>query len=77
MAVEDRAKELNTLAEKIQGMFSTFRSQFKSISNKTKEDNKKYCREEEKRCKIKSASSSFGKSIGNIKSKVLSDLVQY
>ena len=30
MAVEDRAKELNSVAEKIQGMFSTFRSQFKS-----------------------------------------------
>ena len=30
MAVEDRAKELNSLAEKIQGSFTNFRSQFKS-----------------------------------------------
>ena len=31
MAVEDRAKELNTLAEKIQGAFTNFRTQFKII----------------------------------------------
>ena len=33
MAVEERAKELNSLAEKIQGSFTNFCSQFKSISN--------------------------------------------
>ena len=36
MAVEDRAKELNTLAEKIQGAFTNFRTQFKTISSKRK-----------------------------------------
>ena len=36
MAVEDRAKELNSLAEKIRGSFTRFNSQLKSISDKRK-----------------------------------------
>ena len=72
MAVEDRAKELNSVAEKIQGMFSTFRSQFKSISNKRKRIRRNIAEKKKRDAKLKSASSSFGKSIGNIKSKVLS-----
>ena len=72
MAVEDRAKELNSVAEKIQGMFSTFRSQFKSISNKRKRIRRNIAEKKKRDAKLRSASSSFGKSIGNIKSKVLS-----
>ena len=72
MAVEDRAKELNSVAEKIQGTFSTFRSQFKSISNKRKRIRRNIAERKKRDAKLRSASSSFGKSIGNIKSKVLS-----
>ena len=72
MAVEDRAKELNLLAEKIQGSFVNFRSQFKIISNKRKRIIKNVAERKKRNTKLRSASSSFGKSIGNIKSKVLS-----
>ena len=72
MAVEDRAKELNSLAEKIQGTFANFRSQFKTISNKRKRIIKNVAERKKRNAKLRSASSSFGKSIGNIKSKVLS-----
>ena len=72
MAVEDRAKELNSLAEKIQGSFANFRSQFKTISNKRKRIIKNVAERKKRNVKLRSASSSFGKSIGNIKSKVLS-----
>ena len=72
MAVEDRAKELNSLAEKIQGSFANFRSQFKTISNKRKRIIKNVAERKKRNAKLRSASSSFGKSIGNIKSKVLS-----
>ena len=72
MAVEDRAKELNLLAEKIQGSFTNFRSQFKSISNKRKRIRRNVAEKKKRDAKLKSSSSSFGKSIGNIKSKVLS-----
>ena len=72
MAVEDRAKELNSLAEKIQGTFANFRSQFKTISNKRKRIRRNVAERKKRDAKLKSSSSSFGKSIGNIKSKVLS-----
>ena len=72
MAVEDRAKELNSLAEKIQGSFTNFRAQFKSISNKRKRIRRNITERKKRDAKLKSSSSSFGKSIGNIKSKVLS-----
>ena len=72
MAVEDRAKELNSLAEKIQGSFANFRSQFKTISNKRKRIRRNVAERKKRNVKLKSSSSSFGKSIGNIKSKVLS-----
>ena len=72
MAVEDRAKELNSLAEKIQGAFANFRSQFKTISNKRKRIRRNVAERKKRNVKLRSASSSFGKSIGNIKSKVLS-----
>ena len=72
MAGEDRAKELNSLAEKIQGTFANFRSQFKTISNKRKRIRRNVAERKKRNVKLRSASSSFGKSIGNIKSKVLS-----
>ena len=72
MAVEDRAKELNSLAEKIQGTFANFRSQFKTISNKRKRIRRNVAERKKRDSKLRSSSSSFGKSIGNIKSKVLS-----
>jgi len=72
MAVEDRAKELNTLAEKIQGAFTKFRSQFKTISSKRKRIRRNVAERKKRDSKLRSSSSSFGKSIGNIKSKVLS-----
>ena len=72
MAVEDRAKELNSLAEKIQGSFANFRSQFKTISNKRKRIRRNVAERKKRNVKLRSSSSSFGKSIGNIKSKVLS-----
>ena len=72
MAVEERAKELNSLAEKIQGSFTNFRSQFKSISNKRKRIRRNVAERKKRDAKLKSSSSSSGKSIGNIKSKVLS-----
>ena len=72
MAVEDRAKELNSLAEKIQGSFANFRSQFKTISSKRKRIRRNVAERKKRNVKLRSASSSFGKSIGNIKSKVLS-----
>ena len=72
MAVEDRAKELNSLAEKILGTFANFRSQFKTISNKRKRIRRNVAERKKRNVKLRSASSSFGKSIGNIKSKVLS-----
>ena len=72
MAVEDRAKELNSLAEKIQGSFANFRSQFKTISNKRKRIRRTVAERKKRNVKLSSSSSSFGKSLGNIKSKVLS-----
>ena len=72
MAVEDRAKELNTLAEKIRGAFTNFRTQFKTISSKRKRIRRNVAERKKRNVKLRSASSSFGKSIGNIKSKVLS-----
>ena len=72
MAVEDRAKELNTLAEKIQGAFTNFRTQFKTISSKRKRIRRNVAERKKRDSKLRSSSSSFGKSIGNIKSKVLS-----
>ena len=72
MAVEDRAKELNTLAEKIQDAFTNFRTQFKTISSKRKRIRRNVAERKKRDSKLRSSSSSFGKSIGNIKSKVLS-----
>ena len=71
MAVEDRAKELNSLAEKIRGSFTRFNSQLKSISDKRKRISRNVAERKERRAKLKTTTSSFGKSIGNITSNVL------
>ena len=71
MAVEDRAKELNSLAEKIRGSFTRFNSQLKSISDKRKRMSRNVAERKERRSKLKATTSSFGKSIGNITSNVL------
>ena len=71
MAVEDRAKELNSLAEKIRGSFTRFNSQLKSISDKRKRMSRNVAERKERRAKLKATTSSFGKSIGNITSNVL------
>ena len=71
MAVEDRAKELNSLAEKIRGSFNKFNSQLKSISDKRKRMSRNVAERKKRRAKLKATTSSFGKSIGNITSNVL------
>ena len=71
MAVEDRAKELNSLAEKIRGSFTRFNSQLKSISDKRKRISRNVTERKERRAKLKANTSSFGKSLGNITSNVL------
>ncbi len=71
MAVEDRAKELNSLAEKIRGSFTRFNSQLKSISDKRKRISRNVAERKERRAKLKASASSFGRSIGSITSNVL------
>jgi len=72
MSVEDRAKELNSLAEKIRGSFTNFNSQFKSISNKRIRLKRNIAERKERNAKLKASSSSFGKSVDSVKSKVVS-----
>lgn len=72
MSVEDRAKELNSLAEKIRGSFTNFNSQFKSISNKRIRLKRNIVERKERNAKLKASSSSFGKSVDSVKSKVVS-----
>ena len=72
MSVEERAAELNSLAEKIKGSFIRFNSQFKSISSKRIRLKRNIEERKERDVKIKASSSSFGKSVDNVKSKVLS-----
>ena len=72
MSVEDRAKELNNLAERIKGSFTNFNSQFKKLSQKTNRIQRNVAERKERSAKLKSTSSSFGRSVDNVKSKVLS-----
>ena len=72
MSVEDRAKELNNLAERIKGSFTNFNSQFKKLSEKTNRIQRNVAERKERSAKLKSTSSSFGRSVDNVKSKVLS-----
>jgi len=69
MSVEERARELNFLAEKIRGSFTNFNSQFKKISNKRKSIRKRILEGKERNVKMKSSSSTFGKTIKNVSSK--------
>tara|TARA_B100000902_G_scaffold308880_1_gene298169 strand:+ start:1349 stop:2230 length:882 start_codon:yes stop_codon:yes gene_type:complete len=71
MSVEDRAKELNSLSDKIRSSFTNFNSQFKSISDKRKRLARNIAERKERRSKLKSSTSSFGRSIGKISSNVL------
>jgi len=72
MSVEDRAKELNNLAERIKSSFTNFNSQFKKLSQKTTRIQRNVTERKERSAKLKSTSSSFGRSVDNVKSKVLS-----
>ena len=72
MSVEDRAKELNNLAERIKGSFTNFNSEFKKLSQKTTRIQRNVTERKERSAKLKSTSSSFGRSVDNVKSKVLS-----
>ena len=72
MSVEDRAKELNNLAQRIKGSFTNFNSQFKKLSQKTTRIQRNVAERKERSAKLKSTSSSFGRSVDNVKSKVLS-----
>ena len=72
MSVEDRAKELNNLAERIKSSFTNFNSQFKKLSQKTTRIQRNVAERKERSAKLKSTSSSFGRSVDNVKSKVLS-----
>jgi len=71
MSVEDRAKQLNSLADKIRNSFTNFNSQLKSISDKRKRLARNIAERKERRSKLKSSTSSFGRSIGKISSNVL------
>ena len=70
MSVEDRAKELNNLAERIKGSFTNFNSEFKKLSQKTTRIQRNVTERKERSAKLKSTSSSFGRSVDNVKSKV-------
>ena len=72
MSVEDRAKELNNLAERIKSSFTNFNSQFKKLSQKTNRIKRNVAERKDRSAKLKSTSSSFGRSVDNVKSKVLS-----
>ena len=72
MSVEERVVELNSLAEKIKGSFVRFNSQFKLISSKRIRLKRNIEERKQRDVKIKASSSSFGKSVDNVKSKVLS-----
>ena len=71
MSVEDRAKELNNLAQRIKGSFTNFNSQFKKLSQKTTRIQRNVAERKERRAKLKASASSFGRSVGSITSNVL------
>ena len=70
MSVEDKAKELNFLAEKIRGSFRRFNFQFKIISKKRNSLQRSIAETKKRKLKLKTSSSSFGKTVNNISSKV-------
>ncbi len=70
MSVEDRAQELNYLAEKIRGSFKNFNSQFKKLSEKTNRIKKNTLENKKRKSKLKTSSSSFGRTVKNVSTKV-------
>ena len=71
MSVEDKAKELNFLAEKIRGSFRRFNFQFKIISKKRNSLQRSIAETRKRKSKLKTSSSSFGKTVNNISSKAI------
>ena len=71
MSVEDKAKELNFLAEKIRGSFRRFNFQFKIISKKRNSIQRNIAETKKRKSKLKTSSSSFGRTVNNVSSKVI------
>ena len=70
MSVEEKAQELNYLAEKIRGSFTNFNSQFKKLSEKTNRIKKNTLENKKRKSKLKTSSSSFGRTVKNVSTKV-------
>ena len=71
MSVEDRAEELNFLAEKIRGSFRRFNFQFKIISKRRNSIQRNIAETKKRKSKLKTSSSSFGRTVNNVTSKVI------
>ena len=70
MSVEERAQELNYLAEKIRGSFKNFNSQFKKLSEKRNRIKRNISESKKRGSKLKTSSSSFGRTVKNVSTKV-------
>ena len=70
MSVEEKAQELNYLAEKIRGSFKNFNSQFKKLSEKRNRIKKNISESKKRGSKLKTSSSSFGRTVKNVSTKV-------
>ena len=70
MTVEERAEELNFLAEKIRGSFRRFNFQFRIISKKRNSIQRNIEETKKRKSKLKTSSSSFGRTVNNVSSKV-------
>lgn len=70
MSVEERAQELNYLAEKIRGSFKNFNSQFKKLSQKRNRIKRNISESKKRGSKLKTSSSSFGRTVKNVSTKV-------
>ena len=71
MSVEDKAEELNFLAEKIRGSFRRFNFQFKIISKRRNSIQRNIAETKKRKSKLKTSSSSFGRTVNNVTSKVI------
>ena len=70
MSVEEKAQELNYLAEKIRGSFKNFNSQFKKLSEKRNRIKKNISESKKRGSKLKTSSYSFGRTVKNVSTKV-------
>ena len=70
MSVEEKAQELNYLAEKIRGSFKNFNSQFKKLSQKRNRIKRNISESKKRGSKLKTSSSSFGRTVKNVSTKV-------